>query len=75
MEGLSNSVTTVIQLWEPLSLSKPEDGDDTFSETLVRAITTRYKVAEYISNWHHCESNPEVSGIPILVVSLYVEAQ
>jgi hypothetical protein len=33
MERQSTSISTVIQLWKPISLRNPEDGDDRFSET------------------------------------------
>jgi hypothetical protein len=44
MERLSNNVSTVIQLQKPINPRTPEDGDNTFSETLVQTNATRYKV-------------------------------
>jgi hypothetical protein len=35
MERLSKSDSTVTQLWNPVTLRNPEDGDDTFSKMLV----------------------------------------
>jgi hypothetical protein len=60
------SVSTIIQLWKYINLRNPEDGDDTFSETLGHASATRYKVPEDI---------PEDSGLRILIVSLHEEAK
>jgi hypothetical protein len=51
MEGLNKSVSTVTQLWKPINLSTPEDGDDTFSETSVLITATRYKVPGGILNY------------------------
>jgi hypothetical protein len=48
MVRLSNSISMVIQLWKPINLGNPADGDDTFSETLVQVSATRYKVPEDI---------------------------
>jgi hypothetical protein len=49
MERLSNSVSTVTQLWKRVNIRTPEAGDDTFSETLVRNnATVRYKGPEDI---------------------------
>jgi hypothetical protein len=47
------------QLWNPITLRIPEDGNDVFSEITVRTRATRYKVPEYIYNWYHNESIPE----------------
>jgi hypothetical protein len=44
----SNSVSTVIQLWKPINLRNPEDGDDTFYETSVRSSPIWYKDPEGI---------------------------
>jgi hypothetical protein len=44
MERLINSDSMATQLWNP------EDGDDTFSETLIRTRDTQYKVVEGIHN-------------------------
>jgi hypothetical protein len=46
MERLSNSGSTVTQLWNPITLGNPEDGDEAFSVTSVRTRATRYKVPE-----------------------------
>jgi hypothetical protein len=51
MEGLSNSYSTVTQLWNRITLRNPEDGDDTLSETYIRTRATRDKVPEGIHNW------------------------
>jgi hypothetical protein len=48
MERLSNSASTVIQLWKPINLKTSEDGDDTFSEMLGQTSATQYKVPEGI---------------------------
>jgi hypothetical protein len=40
MERLSNSDSTVTQLWNPITIRNPEDGYDTFSETWVRTRAT-----------------------------------
>jgi hypothetical protein len=40
--------SVVTQLWNPITLRDPADGDDTFSETSVRTTATRYKVPEGI---------------------------
>jgi hypothetical protein len=48
MERLSNSVSTVIQLWKPIKIRTTADGDGTFSETSVRTSATRYKALEII---------------------------
>jgi hypothetical protein len=50
VERLSNSDSTVTQPWNPITLRNPEDGDDTFSETLVQTRPTWYKVPEGIYN-------------------------
>jgi hypothetical protein len=50
MERLSDGVSTVIQLWQPINIITLEDGDDTFPETLVRTRATRYTVLEGISD-------------------------
>jgi hypothetical protein len=50
MERLSNSVSLVTQLCKPISTGTPEDGDSTFTETLVRNCVTRYKAPEDIYN-------------------------
>jgi hypothetical protein len=60
MERLSDFVSTA-QLWKSINLRTPEDGDDTFSEMLVRTSATQYKVPEGIFNWYRCESIPEDS--------------
>jgi hypothetical protein len=49
-ERISNSVSTAIQLWKPINLRNPEDGDDTFSETSVQTSATRYNIPEDIFN-------------------------
>jgi hypothetical protein len=41
-----SSDPTVTQLWSPITLRSPEDGDDTFSKTSVRTRATQYKVPE-----------------------------
>jgi hypothetical protein len=46
MERLIYSVSTVTQLWDPITLRNPEDGGDIFSETLVRTRYTRYEAPE-----------------------------
>jgi hypothetical protein len=46
MKRLSNGVSMIIQLWKPINLRNPEDGDDTFPETSVQASVTWYKVPE-----------------------------
>jgi hypothetical protein len=48
MGRLSNSISTVIQLWKLSNLRNPEDGDDTISETSVKASAARYGVQEDI---------------------------
>jgi hypothetical protein len=40
----------VIQLWKPINLRNPEEGNDTFSETSVRVSATWYKITEDIFN-------------------------
>jgi hypothetical protein len=50
MEGLSDGVSTVVQLWKHINPRTPEDEDSTFSETSVRNSATRYKVLEDIYN-------------------------
>jgi hypothetical protein len=50
MERLSNFVYTVIQLWKPIDLRTPEDGDSSFLKTSVANSATRYKVPEDICN-------------------------
>jgi hypothetical protein len=46
MERLINSDTTVTQLWNPITIRNPEDGDDMFSKTSVLTTATQYKVPE-----------------------------
>jgi hypothetical protein len=46
MEKLIKSNSTVTQMWNPINLRNPEDGDDTFSGTSVTTRATRYKVPE-----------------------------
>jgi hypothetical protein len=58
MEKLSNSVSMVIQLLKPINLRTPENGDDTFSETLDQTSATRYKVPEGIFNYKELFKNP-----------------
>jgi hypothetical protein len=48
MDRLINADFTVTQLWNPITLSNPEDGGDMFSETLVLTRATWYKVPEGI---------------------------
>jgi uncharacterized protein (UPF0261 family) len=36
---MSNSDSTVTQLWNPVTRSDPEDRDDTFSETSVPTVS------------------------------------
>jgi hypothetical protein len=43
MERLSNCVSTVIQLWKPINVRNPEDGDSTFSETSVQTGASSVK--------------------------------
>jgi hypothetical protein len=50
MERLTSSDSTVIQVWNPITLRNPEDGDNMFSETSVLATATWYKVSESIYN-------------------------
>jgi hypothetical protein len=50
MEMLSNSVSTVIQLWKLINLRTSEDWYDAFSKTSVKASTARYKGQEDIFN-------------------------
>jgi hypothetical protein len=50
MERLNNCVSMVIQLWKPINLTNPEDGDDMFSETSVQTIAIWYKVPKGIFN-------------------------
>jgi hypothetical protein len=57
---------TVTQLWKPINLRNPEDGDDTFSETSVQASATRYQAQEDIFYGHRREIFPGDSGLPIL---------
>jgi hypothetical protein len=52
MDRLSNSVSTVMQLWKPINLMNPEDGDDMFSETSVRASALRFAVPVDIFTLH-----------------------
>jgi hypothetical protein len=59
LDRLSNSRSTVTQLWNPTTLRNPEDGDDTFSEKSVRTRGTWYEVPEDIFNWYRRESIPE----------------
>jgi hypothetical protein len=58
---LSNGVSTIIQLWKPINLRTPEDGDDMFSETSVQNSATCNKVPEELFNSYHHESIPEDS--------------
>jgi hypothetical protein len=46
MERLISSDYAVTDLWNPITLSNPEDGDDIFSETSVLTTATRYIVPE-----------------------------
>jgi hypothetical protein len=50
MEGLSNSVSTVIQLWKAVNLRIAEVGETTFSETSVRNNAAQYKFPDDIFN-------------------------
>jgi hypothetical protein len=50
MEMISNSVSTVTQLWKSSNLRAHKDGDDTFYETSVRTSATLYKVPVGIFN-------------------------
>jgi hypothetical protein len=75
MEGLSNSVSTVIQLCKLINLSTPEDEHSKFSETSVRTSATQYKVSEDIYNWYRRESIPEDIVLRTLTVTLYGNAQ
>jgi hypothetical protein len=50
MEKQCNGVSMVIQLCKRISLRNPEDGDNRFSETSVRASGTRLKVPEDMFN-------------------------
>jgi hypothetical protein len=50
MERLVNNDSTVTQMWNPISLRAPVDGDDMFSETLVHMRATQYKAPEDICN-------------------------
>jgi hypothetical protein len=48
MERLHTSVPMVIQLWKPINVRTPEDGDSTFSKMSVQNSATRYKAPEDI---------------------------
>jgi hypothetical protein len=50
MERLSNSDSTATQLWNPIRLKNPEDGNDTFSETSVGTKAIRHEVPGGIYN-------------------------
>jgi hypothetical protein len=50
MERLIRSDSTVPQLWNPITLRNPKDGDDSFSKTSVRTRPTGYKVPKGIYN-------------------------
>jgi hypothetical protein len=51
MEGLSNGICTVIQLWKPINVKNPEDGDDTCSETSDRTSAKRHKVPDGVFSY------------------------
>jgi hypothetical protein len=53
MEELSNSDSSIPHMPNTVTLSNPECGDDTFSETLVRTTATWSKIPEgiYINIW------------------------
>jgi hypothetical protein len=53
MEMLIGSDSTVIQLYNPITLRALEDGGDMFYETSVLTRVTRYKVPEDIYNRKH----------------------
>jgi hypothetical protein len=48
MEMLFNSNSSVIQLWNPITLRNHEDGGDMFSKTLVLTRVTWHKASEDI---------------------------
>jgi hypothetical protein len=50
MGNVITSDFSVIQLWNPITLSSPEDGGDMFSKTSVLTKAKRYKVPEGINN-------------------------
>jgi hypothetical protein len=52
------------------NLRNPEDGDNTFSETSVKATATQYQLHEDVLNSHGRESSPEDCGPPILTLSM-----
>jgi hypothetical protein len=50
MVRLRNSVSMAMQLWKPINLRIPEDGDSTFSKTLIQNSAIQYEVPEDIFN-------------------------
>jgi hypothetical protein len=68
MQRLINSDSTAIELWRPINLRTPEDGNSTFSETSVRNSATWYKVPEDTFNFLRRESIKQDSAVGTSII-------